>query len=121
MKKIYLVLVIAILSTNLYAKSESIPVRSYLDTEFEAMFELKVFEYPKIILDCQSFFHQLVVYKDTAKGKEIKRNFHLDFEQCYRAHEFLYQSQDEKKPVCLSLDYDLGVISLSNASMKNCK
>ena len=121
MTKLYLAITLLLLSGNIFAKGESTPVRSYLDTEFEAMFELKVFKYPKVILDCQSFFHQLVVYKDTTPEKEVKRSFHLDFEQCYKAHEFLYQSQDNGVPVCLTLDFDEGEISLSNESVDTCK
>ncbi|PIK13822.1 hypothetical protein [Halobacteriovorax sp. JY17] len=121
MRKTYLTIILVLISSNILAKSESLPVHSYIDTEFEAMFELKVFEYPKIILDCQSFFHQLVVYKDISAGDEVKRSFHLDFEQCYAAHEFLYQSQDERRPVCLTLDFDEGAIAFSNAPIEECK
>lgn len=121
MKKIYLAIIMVFLSTNALAKSESLPVRSYLNTEFEAMFELKVLEYPKIILDCQSFFHQLVVYKDIAQDNEVKRIFHLDFDQCYQAHEFMIESEMIQEPVCLGLDFDYGEISLSNKSAEECK
>ncbi|GEM_PF-4543398 len=121
MKKIYLAITLLFMSCTTYAKSESLSVRSYLDTEFDAMFELKVLEYPKVILDCQSFFHQLVVYKDTSVDNEIKQSFHLDFEECYRAHEFLYMSQDERRPVCMTLDFNEGEIYFSNSPTEECK
>lgn len=121
MKKIYLAITLLFLSYNAFAKSQSLSVRSYVDTDFEAMFELKVLEYPKVILDCQSFFHQLVVYEDTSPDNEIKQSFHLDFEECYRAHEFLYMSQDERKPVCLTLNHNEGEIYFSNAPSEECK
>ncbi|ATH08943.1 hypothetical protein BIY24_13600 [Halobacteriovorax marinus] len=120
MKKIYLAITLLILSTSISAKTQALSVRSYLDTEFDAMFELKVLEYPKIILDCQSFFHQLVVYRNNSQSGE-KTTFHLDFSQCYEAHEFLSQSQIDRKPICLKLDFDYGEIGLSNEPQEYCK
>ncbi|WP_372651171.1 hypothetical protein [Halobacteriovorax sp.] len=121
MKTIYLAITLLFISCTTFAKSESLAVKNYIDTDFDAMFEIKVLQYPKVILDCQSFFHQLVVYKDTSIDNEIKQSFHLDFEECYQAHEFLYMSQDKSKPVCLTLDFNQGEIFFSNSPEEECK
>jgi hypothetical protein len=91
-------------------------VRSYVRTDFDSMFEIKVLEYPKIILDCQSFFNQLVVYKGS--GKDI---FHLTAEECYQTHLFLYESQLNKESTCLSLNKDSKQVELSNKPPIDCK
>jgi len=121
MIKSILLIFILFLSSNVLAAPESISVRSYLDTEFDAMFEIKVFEYPKIILDCQSFFHQLIVYETIEGSLQKKDSYTLDFSECYQAHEFLYQSQMSKIPVCLTIAQEDMSISLSNKDMDHCK
>lgn len=120
MKKMIL-LFLAFLSTNAIAQTESLSVRSYLKTEFDSMFEIKVFEYPKVILDCQSFFNQLVVYENTSVKVKEKIIYPLSFEDCYNAHEFLFNSQHEKSPVCLTLNKTYSTITLSNKDSKDCK
>ncbi|WP_127716630.1 hypothetical protein [Halobacteriovorax sp. HLS] len=120
MNKLTLLFVL-ILSSNSFAKTESISVRSYLRTEFDSMFEIKVFEYPKVILDCQSFFNQLVVYENTTVAVKEKIIYPLSFEDCFNAHEFLFNSQNEKTPVCLTLDKEYSTVTLSNKDSINCK
>ncbi len=109
------------LSGNVFAQTENISVRSYLKTEFDSMFELKVFEYPRVILDCQSFFNQLVVYENTSVKVKERIIYPLSFEDCYNAHEFLFNSQNEKSPVCLTLDKTYSTITLSNKDSSDCK
>jgi hypothetical protein len=120
MRKLILSIVLALISSNIYSSYEGLSVRSYLKTEFDSMFEIKVFEYPKVILDCQSFFNQLVVYENTSSKINEKQIYHLSFEECYQAHEFLYDSQMEKTPVCLKLDKTYKTIELTNKSTLDC-
>lgn len=121
MIKYILLSFIAFFSSNALATPESISVRSYINTEFEAMFEIKVFEYPKIILDCQSFFHQLVIYETIEGSLKKKNSYTLDFRECYQAHEFLYQSQMSKTPACLTISNEDMSISLSDKDIDHCK
>ena len=120
MKRLLIAITLSFISSNGYSFEEGLSVRSYLKTEFDSMFEIKVFEYPKIILDCQSFFNQLVVYENTSSKINEKQIYHLSFEECYRAHEFLYESQIEKSPVCLRLDKSYMTIELTNKSLEDC-
>ncbi|OUR96232.1 hypothetical protein A9Q84_07695 [Halobacteriovorax marinus] len=121
MVKHMLLSLILCFSTNIFAAPEFLSVRSYVDTEFESMFEIKVFEYPKIILDCQSFFHQLVIYETIEGSLQRKDSYTLDFSECYQAHEFLYQSQMSKEPVCLMITQEDMSIGLSNKDSDHCK
>lgn len=121
MRTLLIAITTLLISSNSHSSTEGISVRSYLKTEFDSMFEIKVFEYPKIILDCQSFFNQLVVYENTSSKLNEKQIYHLSFEECYRAHEFLYDSQVEKTPVCLKLDKSYMTIELSAKSLQDCK
>lgn len=114
MIKAILLLIVLITSSTSFAKKMN--VRSYVQTEFDSMFEIKVLEYPKVILDCQSFFNQLVIYNENKR--EI---YHLSSNECYNSHIFLYESQQKKKSVCLSLDKDLRQIDLSNKGPLDCK
>ena len=119
MKRLIIGITLAFISNNSLSY-EGLSVRSYIKTDFDSMFEIKVFEYPKVILDCQSFFNQLVVYENTSSKINEKQIYHLSFEECYQAHEFLYESQIDKTPICLKLDNSYMTIELTNKSSQEC-
>ncbi len=116
MIRIAFAIIVLALSSKSYSSSQKMKVRSYLQTDFDSMYEIKVFEYSKIILDCQSFFNQLVLFENNEKII-----FHLSSEKCYQSHVFLYESQQKKLPTCLSLNKDLKEIELTNNDSINCK
>ena len=119
MKRVFIGIIIVFISKNTFC-FEGLSVRSYVKTEFDSMFEIKVFEYPKIILDCQSFFNQLVVYEKTSSTTNERQIYNLSFEECYQAHDFLYVSQVSQTPICLKLDNLNKTIELTEKSSKDC-
>lgn len=116
MKK--LIILIGILASNgvfadLIAK---MPMKDYVSTKFDYMYEIKTDNYDKIILDCQGFVKGLYFYW----GGSLERQIVMEEELCDYTNEFLTKSKAEKNPVCLELNADENSIVFSR-EVEKCK
>lgn len=95
------------------------PVLDYLSTENYAMFEIKsnTPTYQKIILDCQGFNMGVYFYKN----RKVETQVHLDEADCEDFHQFLSESNNQHRPVCLELDADARYIEVSDKKVEECK
>jgi hypothetical protein len=101
MRNILLILSIAFSITATSASEQYfVSVDDFIDTEFEAMFEIKSAEHEKVILDCQSFFAGINIYNQSG----ILYNQTMDHGQCYELTSFIKTSMQQNRPVCIEID-----------------
>jgi hypothetical protein len=85
------------------------PVKDYVQTNFDFMYEIKTDNYQKIVLDCQGFIKGMRFYYNDQEERLI----YMDEEVCDEANKFLSDSKVNGEPVCLELDADLNSILFS--------
>jgi hypothetical protein len=96
------------ISFNLYS-SELMRMRDYKKTDFDYMYEVKVDAYSKVILDCQGFIKGMNFYQE----KKLEQIVYMDEEECDQSNEFLKDSIENQRPVCIELDTDEHTILFS--------
>lgn len=89
-----------------------LPVKDYLPTNLDYVYELKVDKYDKVVLDCLGFIKGMNFYV----GKKIDRNITMDEDMCIEIHEFLKSSKETRVPICLELNLDENSIVFSRKS-----
>jgi|GEM_PF-775295 len=81
-------------------------------------FEIKTSRYSRIVLDCQSFVTGMTFYQD----KKVIRSIYLDaYGDCQNMHDFLQQSHNDKKPVCLEVETENNTLTVSNEAEDYCQ
>ncbi len=91
-------------------------VESMQDTSFDYMFEIKVKEYPRVVLDCQSFIMGMSFYYDDY----LERSIYLPEEDCQAVHQFIGERMESKTPVCMELNADENSLLFSEKD-QDCK
>lgn len=73
---------------------------------FEMMFELATApRFGKVILDCQSFMHQIQFIKEKSTGEEdIIFKFYIDENECQEIFEFINVSLNNNRHTCIELN-----------------
>lgn len=91
------------LSVGMNAYAEPIfrmPVKDYVPTELEFMYELKTDNYDKVMLDCMGFIKGMRFYYNGAEERLV----YMEEEVCDEVNNYLQTSKDNNEPVCLELD-----------------
>lgn len=82
-------------------------------TNMDFSFEIKTSRYSKVILDCQSFITGMTFYKD----KKVAHSIYLDaYGDCQNMHTYLQDSFNKKIPVCLEIETENNLLTVSNDS-----
>ena len=92
------------------------PMKDYLPTKYDFMYEIKTDKYDKITLDCQGFVKGLYFYW----GGTLERQIVMEEELCDYTNEFLLKSKNDSNPVCLELNADENSILFSR-KVEECK
>jgi len=101
MKWVMVILIAYFSLQSAYAENTvKMKVESIQDTSFDYMFEIKVKEYPRVVLDCQSFIMGMNFYYDDY----LERNIYLAEEDCQSIHQFISERMENQTPVCMELD-----------------
>lgn len=74
-------------------------------------FEIKTSRYNRVVLDCQSFVTGMTFYRD----KKVVHSIYLDaYGDCQNVHGFIQESRANKLPVCLEVETENNVLTVSN-------
>jgi len=77
-------------------------------------FEVKTSKFQKVILDCQSFVTGMTFYNN----KKVIHSIYLDaYGDCQDMHKFLYESKNQKLPVCLQVEVESNSLTVSNEEL----
>lgn len=110
------------LMSSLLAKAETFqrtPVLGVIALDnMYAAYEVLTPKYEKIILDCQSFIHGMNFYNDSKIVREIKM---VDYGNCENVYDFISQSKEENKSVCMEVAEESNTITLSNDEASDCQ
>lgn len=93
------------------------PLQDYVLTENYAMFEIKTPKFQKVILDCQGFNMGVYFYNNS----KIQTQVHMDEPDCEEFHQFLTESNDQHRAVCLELDADANFLEVTDKKEDDCK
>jgi hypothetical protein len=110
MKNIFLVGLIATLfMTNAFAEEGwvRVPVKGIQNTELDGLFNIQSSEqFSKVTLDCVSFIHGINFYDSDKSNNswELSYSFPLSESQCSEVFQFIKNSLEKSKPVCVELD-----------------
>jgi hypothetical protein len=83
-----------------------------------ASFEILTPKYDKVILDCQSFINGMTFYNDKKIVHEIKM---VNYSDCSNVYNFIYQSKQEKKSICMEIEEESNTLNLSNDEAPACQ
>jgi hypothetical protein len=83
-----------------------------------AAFEITTPKYEKVILDCQSFINGMTFYNNKKTEREIKM---VDYGTCEDVYDFISQSIQDKKSVCMEIGEEKNTLSLSNDEAAECQ
>ena len=94
------------------------PIHSMEETENEGMFELESdSELPRVVLDCQSFFHGLNFYTEDESGRENRDGFYLLYEQeCIEIFVFIEDNLEKGNDLCLQTKNNYEEVLLHESS-----
>lgn len=98
---------------------QKMPVLGLVPVEnMYASFEIQTSKYEKVILDCQSFVNGMTFYNDKKIVHEIKM---INYEDCSNVYDFISQSNQDKKPVCMEIGLKDSTLNLSNDEASACQ
>jgi hypothetical protein len=98
---------------------QKMPVLGLVPVEnMYASFEVLTPKYEKIILDCQSFVNGMTFYNNKKIVHEIKM---VNYEDCSNVYDFISQSNQDKKPVCMEIGEEGSALNLSNDEASACQ
>jgi hypothetical protein len=83
-----------------------------------ASFEVITPKYERVILDCQSFINGMTFYNDKKIVREIKM---INYSDCSNVHDFIEQSKQNKKEVCMEIEVESNTLNLSNDEASACQ
>lgn len=83
-----------------------------------AAFEIKSSKYEKIVLDCQSFVHNMSFYVNKKVTREIRM---VNYNDCESVYDFINQSLQDKKAVCMEIEKKSSTVNLSNDEAADCQ
>lgn len=112
-------IVIVCLFASSYLKADLIvkmPIKEYLTTEMDMVYELKTDHYQKITLDCLGFVKGLRFYHNNTEERLV----YMDEDLCEETNQYLSTSFQTNEPVCMELNANENSILFSK-EMKNCQ
>lgn len=83
-----------------------------------ASFEILTPKYEKIILDCQSYINGMTFYNNKEIVREIKM---VNYSDCSNVYNFISQSQQDDKSVCMEIEEEGNSLNLSNDEESDCQ
>lgn len=116
-----MIILVGLLS-SLALKSETyqrIPVLGLAPIDnMYASFKILTPKYEKVILDCQSFIHNMSFFEHTKVVREIRM---VSYNDCGDVYDFIEQSMVDKKPICMEVEEEGNTLNLSNDSAVDCQ
>lgn len=97
------------------------PVDNYFRTENDFMFEVQTSDFPRVILDCQSFINNFSFYKNESGSYKAQYEITLDNYQCYSIDRHIVNQIEEKTPICIEFDVKENSLFFSSKSASECQ
>jgi hypothetical protein len=119
MKKV--IILIGILSAFAIKAETYIRTPAYEISGAENMyagFNIKTSKFDKVFLDCQSLVHSMNFYIDK---KIVHKTKMVDYNSCDNISNFIYQSLEKDKSVCIEIEVESKSINLSNDEASDCQ
>jgi hypothetical protein len=120
MKKAMVLVGLMIAFTQISSASEvlKMPVRDFINFEkMDYVFEIKTTKFDQVVLDCQSF----ITGMSFSNNGQLKSNVYLDMFACEDVVDFLTESKEVNRPVCLGLNPMKNELTFSVESEEKCK
>lgn len=83
-----------------------------------ASFEIVTPKYEKVVLDCQSFINGMNFYKNQKIIHSIRM---VDYDTCGNVHDFIGQSIQQNKAICMEIEEGNTTLNLSNDEASECQ